>query len=110
MKDMITAAMSPMILLVVGYEVQLNRELLGTCLKTVIIRAVMQLIFAIAAISLIHILGRSDRLLEIAIIVYMSIPGSMGIQAFIKGKYIANCNSIYLAVTIVVYAILAAVL
>lgn len=113
MKDMITAAMSPMILLVVGYEVQLNRELLGTCLKTVIIRAVMQLIFAIAAISLIHILGRSDRLLEIAIIVYMSIPGSMGIQAFIKdedGKYIANCNSIYLAVTIVVYSILAAVL
>lgn len=80
MKDMITAAMSPMILLVVGYEVQLNRELLGTCLKTVIIRAVMQLIFAIAAISLIHILGRSDRLLEIAIIVYMSIPGSMGIR------------------------------
>lgn len=114
MKDMITAAMSPMILLVVGYEVQLNRELLGTCLKTVIIRVVMQLIFAIAAISLIHILGRSDRLLEIAIIVYMSIPGSMGIQAFIKdedgGKYIANCNSIYLVVTIVVYAILAAVL
>ena len=105
MKDMITAAMSPMILLVVGYEVQLNRELLG---------AVMQLIFAIAAISLIHILGRSDRLLEIAIIVYMSLPGSMGIQAFIKdedgGKYIANCNSIYLVVTIVVYAILAAVL
>lgn len=86
MKDMITAAMSPMILLVVGYEVQLNRELLGTCLKTVIIRAVMQLIFAIAAISLIHILGRSDRLLEIAIIVYMSIPGSMGIQAFIKDE------------------------
>ena len=85
MKDMITAAMSPMILLVVGYEVQLNRELLGTCLKTVI-RAVMQLIFAIAAISLIHILGRSDRLLEIAIIVYMSIPGSMGIQAFIKDE------------------------
>ena len=84
MKDMITAAMSPMILLVVGYEVQLNRELLGTCLKTVIIRAVMQLIFA--AISLIHILGRSDRLLEIAIIVYMSIPGSMGIQAFIKDE------------------------
>ena len=39
MKDMITAAMSPMILLVVGYEVQLNRELLGTCLKTVIITA-----------------------------------------------------------------------
>lgn len=114
MKNMITAAMSPMILLVVGYEVQLNRELLGTCLKTVIIRAVMQLIFAVAAISLIHILGRSDRLLEIAIIVYMSLPGSMGIQAFIKdedgGKYIANCNSIYLAVTIVVYAILAAVL
>lgn len=74
----------------------------------------MQLIFAIAAISLIHILGRSDRLLEIAIIVYMSLSGSMGIQAFIKdedgGKYIANCNSIYLAVTIVVYAILAAVL
>ena len=66
MKDMITAAMSPMILLVVGYEVQL--------------------IFAIAAISLIHILGRSDRLLEIAIIVYMSIPGSMGIQAFIKDE------------------------
>ena len=86
MKDMITAAMSPMILLVVGYEVQLNRELLGTCLKTVIIRAVMQLIFAIAAVSLIHILGRSDRLLEIAIIVYMSIPGSMGIQAFIKDE------------------------
>ena len=49
MKDMITAAMSPMILLVVGYEVQLNRELLGTCLKTVIIRAVMQLIFAICS-------------------------------------------------------------
>jgi len=44
----------------------------------------------------------------------MSLPGSMGIQAFIKdedgGKYIANCNSIYLVVTIVVYAILAAVL
>lgn len=29
MKDMITAAMSPMILLVVGYEVQLNREIVG---------------------------------------------------------------------------------
>lgn len=116
MKDMITAAMSPMILLVVGYEVQLNRELLGTCLKTVIIRAVMQLIFAIAAISLIHILGRSDRLLEIAIIVYMSIPGSMGIQAFIKdedGKVYSklqfhipgsdNCCLCYTCCCVVVY-------
>ena len=66
----------------------------------------MQLIFAIAAISLIHILGRSDRLLEIAIIVYMSIPGSMGIQAFIKdedGKVYSinnNCHCQVYGITI----------
>ena len=112
-KNMLTVAMSPMILLVVGYEAKLSKKLIGSCLKTILIRALMQAVFAVGVIALLRAIAGPNRLLEIAIIVYMSLPGPMSIQTFLKdedaGNFIASSNSLYLFVTIVVYAILAGV-
>ncbi len=112
-KNMLTVAMSPMILLVVGYEAKFSKKMIGPCLKTILIRAVMQAIFAVGVIILLRTIAGPNHLLEIAIIVYMSLPGSMSIQTFLKdenaGSYIASSNSLYLIVTITVYAILAGV-
>ncbi len=109
-KDMLTAAMSPMILLVVGYDFEISRESVKPCLITIALRAVLQGFFCFMVLSLLHKTVGSNHLLDVAIIIYMSAPGSFGIQTFLKSeqgaKYLASCNSLYMVLTICVYAIM----
>lgn len=109
-KNMMVAAMSPMILMVVGYEAELSKRLLLPCLKSMAIRAVLQGIFACIVLGVLHILIGKNELMDIAILVYMSAPGSLGIQSFVKDedgcKYLASTNSLYMMLTIIVYAML----
>ncbi|MDD6157765.1 MAG: permease [Lachnospiraceae bacterium] len=113
-KDMLVAAMSPMILMVVGYDFELSKELLKPCLKSIGLRAITQGVFAVAVIFLLHRIVGENTLLDVAIITYMSAPGSFSVQTFLKDenaqKYIASCNSLYMIITIAVYTILAGIL
>lgn len=110
-KDMIVAAMSPMILMVVGYDFSLEKELLKPCLKSIGLRAVIQGIFAVVVIAILHALIGENTLLDVAVLVYMSAPGSFSVQTFLQEenaqKYVASCTSLYMIITIAVYVILA---
>lgn len=113
-KDILVAAMSPMILVVVGYEFELSRNSIKPCLKSILLRAVTQGIFAVLVILLLHLTVGQNQLLDIAIITYMSAPGSMSVVTFVKdeeaAKYLSSCTSLYMIITIIVYAVLASII
>lgn len=111
LKDMLTACLSPLVLIVVGYNFHPERSLLAPCLKTILIRVILQAILAVTVISLLHAVTSSNKLWDIAVIIFMAAPTSFSTQTFVKneegGKYVATANSLYCIVTLIVYIILA---
>lgn len=112
-KDMIVKAMTPMVLIVVGYEIEFSKEVMRPVLKSVVVRAVLQLAFGLLAVMFLHNVIGSDRLLDIAVIMYMMVPASFSVQTFMKneyaGKFISSSNSMYIILTIIGYAIMAGI-
>ena len=110
-KDVMVAAISPMILLVVGYEFAPSFTTIVPCLKSIGIRLVLQVVFAALTVCILHQCMPVNPLLDLAILVYMSAPGSFCVQTFLSdeeaGGYVAGCNSLYMIVTIGVYILLA---
>lgn len=107
-ESVVTAPLSPMILLVVGYDMAFNKELIGPCIKAVLIRIISQLIFLIPAYYLVSILFPGNVMMKLAILIFMIAPPSYSIPAYVKnddGKaFMATVNSIFCLVTIILYA------
>ena len=110
MEATLTASLSPMILLVVGFDMTFDRELLGPCIKAVAIRVILQLILMVPSYYLVNMLFPGNELMRLAILIYMIAPPSYSIPAFVKKdaglKFMATVNSIYCLVTVLLYSVI----
>lgn len=106
-ENVVTAPLSPMILIVVGYDMAFSKELIGPCVKAVLSRVVVQLICLIPAYYIVNNLFPGNLMMKLAILIYMIAPPSYSVPAFVKGddckRFMATVNSIYCLATIVLY-------
>ena len=100
--------LSNMILLIVGYNIQTDREVLIPCLKTIGLRILLQAGMICLMLFVLHRLEGPDPLLDKAVLIYMSTPTTYSLQSFIRDKnganYASTVNALYIFVTIAVFA------
>lgn len=109
-KDMVTAPVSAMILLCVGYEFKLDKDSIGVCLKTVVARLLVQLVMLAAVLLLVTRLD-FEKPMIIGIALYMLTIPSLCLSSFVKdkeaGKYMSTTSSLYLIINLIAYVVLA---
>ena len=109
-ENILTTSVTSMILLVVGYSMELTRELISPCIKTIILRICVQAVMMAGVLLAVHFLVGSSQLMDLAIILYMSAPATFSMQTFLKKKessaYVSTTNSLYCIVSILVYMVL----
>lgn len=103
-----------MILIVVGYSLSFNSTLIKPCLRTIILRVIVQTPVIILMVLFVRKLFPGDTAVWVAVICYMSSPATFSMQSFLKteegSKYAATTNSLYSIVSIAVYIALAVLL
>ena len=85
-ESILTTAITPIILIVVGYSMELVPELIGPCIKTIFLRIILQAAMIMGVLIAVKYLVGSSRLLNLAIIIYMSSPATFSMQTFLKKK------------------------
>lgn len=110
-ESILTTALTAIILIVVGFSMELTPELLGPCVRTIVMRIVLQAVMIVCVLLAVHSFIGSNKLLDLAVITYMSAPATFSMQTFLKREdgsaYVSTTNSLYCIVSIVVYMILA---
>lgn len=112
-KDIVTAPLTAMILLVVGYSLKLEKSLLLVCIRTILLRAA---VIGILGFAVIKALGNhiSDVYMLAAFLVMFITTPTMSAPGFVKNKdaasYFAMTTSLYVIVTIIGYAVISACL
>lgn len=90
---------------------ELTPELLGPCVRTIVMRIVLQAVMIVCVLLAVHSFIGSNKLLDLAVITYMSAPATFSMQTFLKREdgsaYVSTTNSLYCIVSVVVYMILA---
>lgn len=111
-KDFVTAPLSAMILLCVGYEFMLEKDSIGVCIKTVIARLILQTILLVGVLFIGKNCGFSEPMMIGLILYFFTLP-SLCLSSFVKNetasKYMSTTSSLYLIITLIAYAILAGV-
>ena len=112
-EEMLTTSVTAIILIVVGYSMELTPRLLKPCLQTILLRIIVQATMAAVVLFAVHRLLGNNILLDLAIITYMSAPATFSMQTFLKKEegsaYVSTTNSMYCMVSILVYVVLAVV-
>ena len=107
-EQMLTAPLSGIILIVVGYSIQMEKGMAGPCVKTVLLRAALQAVMIIGTLWAMRTFAGTDRLTETAAVIYMSAPATFSMQSFVKdargGHYVSTANALYCFVSIAVFA------
>lgn len=110
-ENILTTAITPIILIVVGYSMELAPELISPCLKTILLRVLLQAVMIAGVLMAVKYLVGGFRLLNLAVITYMSSPATFSMQTFLRKKessaYASTTNSLYCVVSILVYITLA---
>ena len=110
-EQMLTAPLSGIILIVVGYSIQMEKGMAGPCVKTVLLRAALQAVMIIGTLWAMRTFAGTDRLTETAAVIYMSAPATFSMQSFVKdargGHYVSTANALYCFVSIDVFAAVA---
>lgn len=110
-ENILTTAITPIILIVVGYSMEFAPELISPCLKTILLRVLLQAVMIAGVLMAVKYLVGSSRLLSLAVITYMSSPATFSMQTFLRKKessaYASTTNSLYCVVSILVYITLA---
>ena len=75
-ENILTTSVTAIILLVVGYIMELNAKLLKPCIATIILRVLLQAVMIAGVLVAVHYLVGDDRLVNLAIISYMSAPAT----------------------------------
>lgn len=113
-KDIITAVLNPLILLIVGYDFEFDAKRIVVASKAILVRVVTQGILLIPLLFFILHQYPGNTFMLGAVFIYMSAPPSLGIQSYIEteepNKFISTVNSLYMIVTLIVYAIVAVTL
>ena len=110
--SMITAPTSALVLLVVGYELDLDKSLLRPVAVTVVCRlAVMGGLLAAVSFILFHIVPY-DKGLQIALMILYALPAPFIIPLFADvredGKYVSTALSVHTLCTILLFVAIAA--
>ena len=110
-ESILTTALTAIILIVVGFSMELTPELFGPCVRTIVMRIVLQAVMIGCVLLAVHSFIGSNKLLDLAVITYMSAPATFSMQTFLKREdgsaYVSTTNSLYCIVSVVVYMILA---
>ena len=110
-ENILTTAITPIILIVVGYSMEFAPELISPCLKTILLRVLLQAVMIAGVLMVVKYLAGGSRLLNLAVITYMSSPATFSMQTFLRKKessaYASTTNSLYCVVSILVYITLA---
>lgn len=110
-ENILTTAITPIILIVVGYSMELAPELISPCLKTILLRVLLQAVMIAGVLMAVKYSVGGSRLLNLAVITYMSSPATFSMQTFLRKKessaYASTTNSLYCVVSILVYITLA---
>ena len=110
-ESILTTALTAIILIVVGFSMELTQELFGPCVRTIVMRIVLQAVMIVSVLLAVHSFIGSNKLLDLAVITYMSAPATFSMQTFLKREdgsaYVSTTNSLYCIVSVVVYMILA---
>lgn len=100
--------LSTMILLVVGYNIQTDHELLLPCLKTIGLRVVMQAGLIILMLFGLRRFEGPDLMRDRAILIFMSAPPTYSLQSFLKdpkgANYASTVTALYIFVSIAGFA------
>ena len=109
-ESILTTALTAIILIVVGFSMELTPELFGPCVRTIVMRIVLQAVMIVCVLLAVHSFIGSNKLLDLAVITYMSAPATFSMQTFLKREdgsaYVSTTNSLYCIVSVVVYMIL----
>lgn len=110
-ENILTTSVTAIILLVVGYSMELNANLLKPCITTILLRMILQGVMMAGVLFAVHSLVVDSQIVNLAIITYMSSPATFSMQTFMKDEegsaYVSTTNSMYCLVSILVYIILA---
>ena len=110
-ENILTTSVSAIILVVVGYSIQFNKELFAPCIKTIVLRVLLQAAMIAGVLLAIHYMVGDHLLLNLAVVSYMSSPATFSMQTFLKSEegsaYVSTTNSLYCLVSILVYAVMA---
>ncbi len=109
--SMITAPTSALVLLIVGYELELDKTLLRPVAVTVLCRlVVMGALLALVSFVLFQIVP-FDRKLQIALMILYALPAPFIIPLFAdvgqEGRYISTTLSVHTICTILLYVVIA---
>lgn len=110
--SMLTTPTSALVLLIVGYELELDRSLLRPVAVTVLCRlAVMGLLLAAVSFIVFRLIPY-DRSLQIALMILYALPAPFIIPLFAdvgdEGKYISTTLSVHTICTVLLFAAIAA--
>ena len=110
-ENILTVSVSSIILLTVGYSIELTPGLIKPCIRTIVMRICLQAVMMAGVLFAVKCFVGSYRLLNLAVVMYMSSPATFSLQTFLKKKessaYASTTNSLYCIVSIVVYMVMA---
>lgn len=108
----ITAPVSAIVLLMVGYELNLKMELIIPVAKTILFRLVIMAVLLIGSNLIIFNIFEFDKNLEIALMVLYSLPAPFIIPIFSEvgedGEYVSTSLSVHTLVTVVLFVAIVA--
>ena len=109
---MITTPVSAIVLLMVGYELNLKMELIVPVAKTIFFRLVIMAVLLIASNLIIFSIFPFDKNLEIALMVLYALPAPFIIPIFSEvggdGEYVSTSLSVHTLVTVVLFGVIVA--
>ena len=112
-ENILTTSVTSIILVVVGYSIELDKRLLSPCIRTIVLRVILQAVMIAGVLLAIHYIVGDHLLLDLAVISYMSSPATFSMQTFLKSEdgsaYVSTTNSLYCLVSILVYVVMAVV-
>ena len=110
-ESMVASPLSPLILLVIGYDINPRPELLKVCTKAVFMRFALNILLLIPVVFIVSRLFPGDRLMFAAAVVYFITTPSLSFPSFIKdedgAEFLANTNSIFIILTLIAYIVVA---
>ena len=108
-KDMITSPVSCIIILAVGYDLQLDREMLKECIRPVLMRMAVMSVMLCALLLLMRGVF-SQREMRIALMLYLFMPPTYVVSAYTKERddaaFVSTATSLYTLISIGVFVLL----
>lgn len=108
----VTAPTSAIVLLVVGYELNMKRELMKKVMLTVAVRLVIMAVLLVAVSAIVAGIFGYDKELEVALMVLYSLPAPFIIPMFADlgddSEYVSTTLSVNTVVTIILFVFISA--